>query len=156
MDRTKAHEIASVCEGNYREAISLGQHDEEDWQSMAREWLNAIIRNGPVAQVKWVEEIGKFGREKQKQFLRYFNHLLQQCIRLRMMGASAPAIPDNERDFAVRLNKLSSLSQQSVIIEEIDRAAWQIERNANGKILFQALSIKINHIIKDNSLILVK
>jgi DNA polymerase-3 subunit delta' len=73
-----------------------------------------------------------------------------------MMGASAPAIPDNERDFAVRLNKLSSLSQQSVIIEEIDRAAWQIERNANGKILFQALSIKINHIIKDNSLILVK
>lgn len=155
LDPAKARAIAAVSEGNYREALSLLQHDEEDWQSMARDWLNAVLRNGPVAQVKWVDEIGKFGREKQKQFLRYFNHLLEQSIRLRMMGASTPQIPENERDFAIRLNKLATLSQQRVIIEEIDRAAWQIERNAHGKMLFLALSIKINHIIKDNSLFLV-
>jgi DNA polymerase-3 subunit delta' len=123
---------------------------------MLRDWLNAILKSGPVAQVKWVEETGKLGREKQKQFLRYFNHLLEESIRLRVMGASATDIPDKEYDFAVRLNKLTTLSQQQAIVEEIDKAAYYIERNANGKMLFQALSIKLYHIIKDNSLILVK
>ena len=43
------------------------------------------MKTGPIAQTKWVEEISKLGREKQKQFLRYFNHLLEQAIRLRIM-----------------------------------------------------------------------
>lgn len=152
----KARPLASVAEGNYREALFLLQHDEEDWQAMVREWLNAILKNGPVAQVKWVDETAKLGREKQKQFLRYFNHLLEECIRLRVMEDAAPEIPEKEHDFAIRFNKLATLSQQQAIIEEIDRAAYYIERNANGKMLFQALSIKLYHIIKDNSLILVK
>jgi DNA polymerase-3 subunit delta' len=151
----KARPLSSVAEGNYREALFLLQHDEEDWQALVRDWLNAILKSGPVAQVKWVEEIGKLGREKQKQFLRYFNHLLEESIRMRVMGASAPEIPEKERDFALRLNKLATLSQQQAIIEEIDRAAYYIERNAHGKMLFQALSIKLYHIIKDNSLILI-
>jgi DNA polymerase-3 subunit delta' len=74
---------------------------------------------------------------------------------MRAMGPSAPEIPEKERDFAIRINKLATLSQQQAIIEEIDRAAYYIERNAHGKMLFQALSIKLYHIIKDNSLILV-
>ena len=152
----KARPLAAVAEGNYREALFLLQHDEEDWQAMVRDWLNAILKNGPVAQVKWVEDTSKLGREKQKQFLRYFNHLLEECIRLRVMEAAAPEIPEKEYDFAIRFNKLTTLSQQQAIIEEIDRAAYYIERNANGKMLFQALSIKLYYIIKDNSLILVK
>jgi DNA polymerase III subunit delta' len=151
----KARPLSLVAEGNYREALFLLQHDEEDWQALVRDWLNAILKSGPVAQVKWVDEIGKLGREKQKQFLRYFNHLLEESIRMRAMGASAPEIPEKERDFAIRLNKLATLSQQQAIIEEIDRAAYYIERNAHGKMLFQALSIKLYHIIKDNSLILI-
>ena len=81
-----ARQVASVSEGNYREALQLVQHSDEDWQSLLRDWLNAIMKTGPIAQTKWVEEISKLGREKQKQFLRYFNHLLEQAIRLGVYG----------------------------------------------------------------------
>jgi DNA polymerase-3 subunit delta' len=147
---------AVLAEGNYREALSILQHNEEDWQSMTRDWFNAILRGGPVAQVKWVEEISKHGREKQKQFLLYVNHLLAQSIRLRSLGDLAPAMHDTERDFAARLNKMATLAQQQAMVEELDHAAYQVERNANGKILFLALSIRFWHIIKDNSLILIE
>jgi DNA polymerase-3 subunit delta' len=123
---------------------------------MTRDWFNAILRGGPVAQVKWVEEISKHGREKQKQFLLYVNHLLAQSIRLRSLGDLAPAMHDTERDFAARLNKMATLAQQQAMVEELDHAAYQVERNANGKILFLALSIRFWHIIKDNSLILIE
>lgn len=161
----QSRQIASVSEGSYREALQLIQHADEDWQSLLREWLNAILRTGPIAQVKWVEEIARLGREKQKQFLRYFNHLLEQSIRIRVFesnsnnaGLQLPETddqtssdPHNEKDFAIRLNKITTLSQQSAIIEEIDKATYYIERNANAKMLFQALTFKLYHIITEQT-----
>jgi DNA polymerase-3 subunit delta' len=116
---------------------------------MLREWMNVTMRQNLAGQTKWVEEVAKLGREKQKQFLRYFNHLLEQCIRVRILGGETSSLADNEKDFAERLNKISSVSQQQAIITELDNAAYYIERNANGKMLFHALTIKILHIVKD-------
>lgn len=148
IDPLKARQVAATAEGNYREAIQLLQNAEEDWQALLRDWLNSIIKTGPIAQTKWVEETSRLGREKQKQFLRYFNHLLEQSIRSKVTGSNS-YLPDNEKDFADRLNRLADISQQQAIIEELDRATYYIERNANAKILFHALTIKLYHIIQD-------
>ena len=154
IDPVQARQIAAIAEGNYRAALQFLQHASDDWQSMIRDWLNTILKTGPIAQVKWVEEISKQGREKQKQFLRYFNHLLEQAIHLQV-GGNSSNIPENERDFVQRLNTIAGLGQQKAIIEELDKAAYYIERNANAKILFQALTIKLYHIIADKTLILI-
>jgi DNA polymerase-3 subunit delta' len=143
----QALQIAPLAEGNYREALQMVRHAEEDWQSLLREWLNAIVKTGPIAQVKWVEEISKLGREKQKQFLRYFNHMLEQAIRTRILEDKQLPLPSHEQDFAVRLNKIAGFAQQEAIIEELDRASYYIERNANARMLFHALTIKLYHII---------
>ncbi len=145
-----ARQVAGVSEGNYREALQLLQHADEDWQSLLRDWLNAILRTGPVAQTKWVEEVSRLGREKQKQFLRYFNHILDQAVHYRIMGDRL-ALSPAEKDFCEKLNKkVTDIAQHQALIEELDRAAYYIERNANAKILFHALTIKIYHIIQDN------
>jgi len=149
IPKEQARQIAATCEGNYREALQFSENSEEDWQILLRDWLNAILKTGPVAQTKWVEEISRLGREKQKQFLRYFNHLLEQAIRVQAMGSGNIVLPENERDFALRLNKIAGIHQQQAIIEELDRAAYHIERNANAKILFHALTIRLYHIIQD-------
>lgn len=150
-----ARQVAGICEGNYREALQMLQHADQDWQSLLREWLNATLKGGPLAQVKFVEEASKLGREKQKQFFRYFNHLLEQSIRIRILGPDGVFLGENEKDFAQRLNKIASVSQQQSIIEELDKAAYYVERNANAKILFQALTIKLYHIIQNKTLILM-
>lgn len=153
LTEEQAMQIAGVSEGNYREALQLIQHAEEDWQSLLREWLNAVLKSGPIAQVKWVDTISQLGREKQKQFLRYFTHLLEQSIRLRTMGEEHLPLTGAEKDFAIRLNKLCDVSQQQAITQELDRAAYHIERNANAKMLFLALTIKLYHIIANHSVI---
>lgn len=143
-----AAQLAPLSEGNYREALQLVQHAEEDWQLLVRDWLNAILKTGPVAQTKWVEEISGLGREKQKQFVRYFIHLLEQALHLRIRG-SEHLISEKERDFAERLNKIAGIEQQEAMVGELDQAYYQIERNANAKILFHALTIRLYHIIQD-------
>lgn len=151
----QARQTAAVSEGNYREALLMVQHAEEDWQGLLRSWLNAILKTGPAAQVKWVDETSKLGRERQKQFLRYFNHLLEQAIRLQAMGEHNFPLPANEKDFADRLNKIATVEQQQAMIQELDNAIYYIERNANAKLLFHALTIKLYHIIAHNELIAV-
>jgi DNA polymerase-3 subunit delta' len=151
----QARRIAILSEGNYRVAIQLTREADDDWQGVLRDWLNAILKTGPVAQVKWIEEIAKSGRERQKQFLRYFNHLLEQAIRLRYLDGREPMIPDAEKDFALRLNKIADIQQQRAIIGELDKAAYYIERNAHAKMLFHALTIKLYHILAEKMEVVV-
>ncbi|MBD0368058.1 MAG: hypothetical protein ICV53_18385 [Flavisolibacter sp.] len=150
-----AKKISAISEGNYREALQLIQHADEDYYNLLRDWLNAIVKNNVMNQVKCIEEIARLGRENAKQFLRYFTHLLEQAIRLRILNAEevkhlANQLSPNEQDFTTRLNKVMTLEQQQAIADELDKAAYYIERNANTKILFHALTIKLFHIVKNN------
>jgi DNA polymerase-3 subunit delta' len=152
----KAAEIAAVSGGNFREVLQLLEAPEEDLQAQVREWLNVILKNNVSSQLKWLDEISKFGREKQKQFLKYFIHLLEQGIRAGYLNEDAiHIIPERERDFAFRLNKICGIDAQEAIINELNKSIYYIERNAHAKMLFHALTIRFYHIIKDNSLILV-
>ena len=157
IEAQKAHQIAATAEGNYHEALQQLQHADDDWEVLLRDWLNCIIKTGPTSQVKWIEEAAKLGREKQKQFLKYFTHLLEQAIRLSILPQ---ALNENRDiaypDFAIRINKICDVLQQEAIAEELDKAAYYIERNANAKMLFHALTIRIYHIISNKSLILIQ
>lgn len=146
----KAQQIAAISDGNYREALQQLQLADEDWNVLLREWLNHIVKRNLPAQVKWIEDTAKLGREKQKQFLKYFIHLIEDAVTLRLTGNQP-----GTNDFPQRLNKLTSVEQQQAIAELLDEASYHIERNANAKILFHALTIKLHHIINNNSLILV-
>ena len=111
--------------------------------------------NQPIAQVKMIEEIARLGREKQKQFLKHFTHLLEGAVRMEVLDDASKKqlgemMSDGERDFISRLNKAMRLEQKEAVAAELDKASYYIERNANAKILFHALTIKIFHIVKNN------
>ena len=154
-DPALAAQVAPMAEGNFREAVQLTQHADEDWLALVRNWMNAILKAGPLAQGKWVDEISKLGREKQKQFLRYFNHLVELAIHYRLLGETE-RLGEKEKDFADRLNRICGIEQQQAMIEEVDKAIYFLERNANAKILFHALTIKLYRIIQDKIVFLME
>ena len=148
--------IAAESEGNFREAIQLLQYADNDWEKSLREWLNACLKAGPAAQIKWIDEISKTGREKQKQFFRYFMHVIEYAVKTRTLGEAY--FKDSEQsslmDLAGRFNKICKIEQLEAISVELDKGYYYIERNANAKLLFHALTIKLYHIISNKSVIL--
>jgi DNA polymerase-3 subunit delta' len=154
VPKEKALSLAPLAQGNMREAFHLLHDGDEDWQEMLRDWLNAILKNGPASQVKWVDETSKLGREKQKQFLAYFIHLISVSVEMDTTGRN-PDVTEKELDFAARLLRIARVEQMEAMVQELERSIYHIERNANAKILFMALTIKIYHIIKDKSIILM-
>jgi DNA polymerase-3 subunit delta' len=156
IELEKASQIAAVSEGNYREALQLAQNPEEDLQTQVRDWLNIIVKNNVNSQIKWIEEISKIGREKQKTFLKYFIHLLEQAVRTSYLSKeSLKNIAEKDLDFSERLNKICTFEAQEEMVKELEKAVYFIERNAHAKMLFHSLTIRFFHIIKDNSVILV-
>ncbi|MEX0636002.1 MAG: hypothetical protein WD135_04475, partial [Ferruginibacter sp.] len=156
----KAAQIAAISNGNYHEALQQLAHSDEDWEVLLRDWLNSILKTGPVAQVKWIEEVSKIGREKQKQFLLYFIHLLETAVHVRLVKPKGDndtgSFSEGLSDFAIRFNRICGLEQQEAIVYELDHAIYYIERNANPKMLFHALTIKLYHIISNKSIILMQ
>jgi DNA polymerase III subunit delta' len=150
----KARQIALISGGNYREALQLLQHNEEDWLALLRQWLNAAIKGTPKMQWDWVLEMNELGREKQKNFLKYFVRLLEYSLRVRILGTEKVTLPPAELDFASRLNKIANIRQQDVLVKELEMAIYYIERNANGKMLFQALTLKLRSIVLEKMVIL--
>lgn len=149
----QAKQIANISEGNYREALHILQHADEDFGNLLKEWLNATLKAQVPVQVRCIEEISRMGRENQKQFLKYFIHLIEQALRLNALASHTKdlmqALSPFEQDFVPKLNKVMSLEQQEAVSEELDKASYYIERNANSKILFHALTIKIFHIVRN-------
>jgi DNA polymerase-3 subunit delta' len=156
----QARQIALVCDGNYREAMQLMQHNQEDWDALLKDWLNACLLRGATElqrfglQSKIVDQLAALGREKQKQLLRYFLQLLEQSLRLRLIGEGMLNLPSNEKAFAQKLNKISGISTQQALTREFENAIFYIERNANAKILFHALTIKLRSIVLDKTVLL--
>ena len=146
--------ISNASGGNFREALQLAQNADEDFHGLLRDWLNATLKNQTITLVKLIEDIARLGREKQKQLLRHFTHLVEQAVRMEVMEQATTntitSMSDAEKGFSARLNKAMSLEQKEALSHELDKATYYIERNANAKILFHALSIKIYHIVKNN------
>ncbi len=154
ISREIAAQAVAIAGGNYREALQIISESDEDWQTILGDWLNFSIKARLSEQVKWIDDMNKLGREKQKQFLRYFLHLCELSVRINILNSREIAASQKEIDFATRLNKVASIDQLEAIAAELTNAIYFIERNANAKLLFHALTIKLYHIIDQKTLIL--
>jgi DNA polymerase III subunit delta' len=144
----KARQMATIASGNYREALQLLQNSDDDYHELLRNWLNYIFTNNRGSLQDWIDGVAKQGRENQKQFLRYFINLIEHTLRLKYIDKSQLAFSEEETDFAAKLQKLANLEQMALITQELDNACYYVERNANAKLLFHALSIKLQYIFK--------
>ncbi len=149
LDEQKAKQIALVSAGNYHDALELLQHHEDNWNGMLRDWLNASLMRSPsggnpyAGLNKVVTDLSGLGREKQKQLLQYFLQLIEQSLRLRLMNSELLNLPEQEEQFAQRLNKMAGPSTLAALVTLLEDATYYVERNANPKLLFHSLSIKM-------------
>lgn len=156
-DAEKASTVAGIANGNLREALRIFQNGEENWERMVRDWLNLALKNKVDLQSKWIDEVNLLGREKQKQLLQYFIHLIEISIKLKFLHPDdVKVLVDSEKEFAGTLEKMCEVEVLEEMVNEINKAIYHIERNANSKLLFHALTIRLYHLIREKYLILVQ
>lgn len=143
-----ATQYARLAEGNYNTALSLCTHEEDDWVNLLRSWFNWIYANKGIELVQWVQEIEAKTKESKKKFLAYVLQLLEHLLRYQTMQGKQMALLDSEmRIIQTLLDKGITPSRVSEMSRLLEDSIYEIERNANTKIMFHSLSLRIQKIV---------
>ncbi len=151
--QTAAKQLAYLSNGSLQAALHLLNHQENDYHDIFLNWLRACWGNNGLQIVNYTEgDLAKMGRENQKNFLRYGINLMRECT---LFMAEAPGlihIPEKELEFISKFSQVLSLAKAQAIANELEKAHYHIERNANPKILFLDVSLILVKILKFNTL----
>ncbi|MEZ4993865.1 MAG: hypothetical protein R2824_25800 [Saprospiraceae bacterium] len=153
LSADQATMIAQLVDGNFNEARVLIRQEENDHAQLLLDWLRRCYRGNGVELVDWVDEFSGIGRENQKHFLRYALHFLRELTLLKAMSDQSGSdgkvrLPARELETARRLAGVVELDQLELLSELLTDTAYYVERNANPKILFLDVSIRMNQIFK--------
>ncbi|MCZ2278284.1 MAG: DNA polymerase III subunit delta' [Bacteroidia bacterium] len=158
MDQLTLSRIALLSGGNLSEALALAgkketlapaENDFLGWMRLCFSlWASAKAGKDSFSKlVDWIDTMAVAGREQQKSFLLTGLEFIRQCLLKNYAGSSLVIYNDtlvsNFSKFAPFINQSNYLEFEKLLSE----AYHHIERNANPRILFLNLSLKINRLL---------
>lgn len=141
----KARQIAFQASGNFNEALRLMQTNNEPLEDFRefRNWMRLCFKSDIAGIVKWVEVFSKAGREKHKTMLQYGLNIFRVCLLHMYNTTSLITLEGEEKDFVQKFSPFINQETAPLVVEEFSKAITHVERNANSKILFTELSLKL-------------
>ena len=148
-NETIAKQTAFICDGNYREAqLLLQQNDDgQGFLQNFRAFMVIALNFDAIKAVAWIDENARTGREKQKQFLQYGLEIFRDCLMFNYGSIELIRLSGDEKTFVTKFSKFINQRNYEKITTEFNDSFYYIERNANPKILFMDLLMKMNGLI---------
>lgn len=145
-----AQYVSHLASGNYIraiEAISLSEENEfflEQFKGMMR---NSWARN--VKEMKLMADtLAGIGRERQKNFLEYCQHLIRENFMYRFQSPELNYMNRDESMFATKFAPFVNERNVFELMEELEKAERHIGQNVNAKMVFFDLGLRITVLIK--------
>ena len=153
LSENQATEYSFLADGNLIDAKALLQDTPNDNANHFTNWLRLGYGNKVPALIDFTEDVAKWGRENQKNFLKFGINYLRECSLLLSGADDLVKLPTETLSIAVKLTtNVLNLAMVEALINELEQAHYHIERNANPKILFLDVSLQLVKIIKFKSL----
>lgn len=152
LNEADASSIAFLSEGNMGMAIRLVNDTKEDFSTLFGNWIQICREGKPPRIVDWVEQFSRSGkagpgRETQKSFMHYGLKMIRESL---LVSADVPSLLRMKSDpAATAWFKYITPVNAPKIVSEIDKSIYHIERNANPKILFLDVSLRL-HVLLNN------
>jgi len=149
LSEQQAKEYSFLADGNLIDAKLLVEQTQNDHAEKFAEWLRMGYSNKGLDLIAFVDQAASWGRENQKNFLKYGINFLRDCSLLLSEAAELVKLPPRALETAKKLSAhVLDLNMAGAIISELETAHYHIERNANPKILFLDVSLQLVKIIK--------
>jgi len=149
-DEGVARSITGFSQGNLNEAIHLveGDVDHRLFFDLFVKMMRAAYTANPMDLMSVSEDITTLERERQKNFLRYSMHIFRESLILNYLKGKLIHLKEEEIAFLNKFAPFINNKNITQLIEEFNSAFYQLDRNANPKILFSDLVIKLTKLIK--------
>lgn len=145
-----ARHVAHLSGGNFLravEAISLGEEKE-----YFLELFKGMMRNSWARNVKGMketsDELASLGRERQKNYLAYCQHLIRENFMYRFQAPELNYMNSGEAGFSVNFSPFVNERNVFGLMEELAKAEKHITQNVNAKMVFFDLSLKLTVLVR--------
>jgi len=150
LSEAELQNVVRLSEGSYRKARVLIQNSDEN--AFNFDHFVAIMRHCYARKVldimDWADQIAGIGRERQKSFLNYGVRMIRENFILNLQQADMVYLSGEEMNFSKRFSPFINESNVWMIADELSRAYTDIERNANAKIVFLDLGLKLVKLLR--------
>ncbi len=150
IDRRKlqpdtARRIARIAGGNWNLAIEELEAGNENQQHL--DLFIMLMRLAYQRKIhdlkKWCDVVAGFGREKQKRMLDYFVHMVRESFAYNFQQPELVYMTQDEENFARNFARFINEANVIDIFALFDECKMLIDRNANAKIVFFDMALKI-------------
>lgn len=145
MDEDAARRVAHMANGNWLKALEVLNTDSEN--ELFLDMFQSLMRLAYTRKVKelkkWSETVSAFGREKQKRFLDYTLRLTRENFMYNFGNPELTYMSRREEDFARNFARFVNEGNILQIYELVNRAIRDIGQNANAKIVFFDLALRM-------------
>jgi DNA polymerase-3 subunit delta' len=145
-----AEEITRLAEGNYPKAMELVEETEDISANFSRfrDLMRSCFKASINELVKMAEELSALTREKQKSFLEYGLRTIRESVALHFDNSEIVFLTGGEKDFMPNFAPFINGNNVIPFTNELNKAIFDIERNANGRIVFLDLALKLSALIR--------
>jgi len=149
LSAEEARSIAHRADGSYNKALHLLQEQtNDDYSLQFLEWMRYCLKLRVKELTEFCESMASQSREQQKIFLQYALYVTRECLLINYGDASMVRLSEQDlsayKKFAPFVNK----NNVDDFVEEVNKAHFHLERNANPRILFTDLSFSLHRLLK--------
>ncbi len=119
------------------------EDDTAENMKMFMEWMRACYRQNTIEVLNLASEFRNIGREKQKSFMLFALSQIRNAWVRNYSGRFMHLYDSVNTDFYTNFGKYLHAGNIVLITKELESALFAIERNANQRILFTDVSMKI-------------
>lgn len=145
LEQERLTQIVLLAEGNFNKALKLVEKAEEKHFTRLRSWMRLCYACDFTQLTDEAANFQALPSADQRSFLVYALHLLREALVLHFAQNALTRIPSLEQAFVKKLKQQLKHQQVKTWINWLNKACYCIERNANPRLLYLDLSLRIAH-----------
>ena len=145
-----ARAASRIAEGSMGKAEELACHPEEllEFSSLFKETMRMAYALKAQRLKSLSEEMAAMGREKLIRFLSYCSRMVRENFIYNMRMPQISLLTPEEEEFSQRFSPFIHEGNVERLADEISRAATDVERNANAKIVMFDLMLLMSQAVR--------
>ena len=149
-DERQASDAAIVADGDWIKAVELVK-DAEDQKYYFRtfqQWMRLCFKAAVSELIDFSNNIKTIGRERQKQLLEYGLNIVRNALLFNNNLAQLVMLPEEEKKFNAGFAPFVKPENMLQIVDLLEEASRQIERNGYAPIIFLDTSFKMAKLLR--------
>lgn len=146
----QASDAVKLSDGNLVTAIGLLDAEQDNSFNFEKfvELMRLCWKKDVLGLLQWCEEVATIGREQQKSFLLYALRMARENYMMNCKVPELALLTTKEEEFSSKFFPFIHSNNIGSISDELNRAQYHIESNANGKIVLLDMALKLIKLIK--------